>query len=259
MSVKQLVDHPVFTWGVLGVIAFNAVLIGIGTYFESPVLGTLEWMCVWIFVIEIALKFYARTSTKEFFFDGWNLFDLVIVGSAFVPNISGAATVLRVLRIFRILRLVKGIDELRLIVNVLVRSLQSMAYIALLMFICFYVYAIVAVELFGPTQAEYATLHEAFFSLFRSLTAEDWTDLRYDGVAQSNYWLVTAFHVSWVILATFLLINLVVGAIINNYQEVQEIEKHSKSNASEIDKRIIEISQELNELLKARAGKTDET
>ena len=68
---------------------------------------------------------------------------------------------------------------------------------------------------------EYGTLHEAFFSLFRSLTCEDWTDLRYDGLPHGNYWIVTVYHVSWIMLSTFLLINLVVGAVLNNYQEVQ--------------------------------------
>ena len=130
-----------------------------------------------------------------------------------------------------------------------------MTYISLLMFICFYVYAIMAVELFGPTQAEYATLHESFFSLFRSLTAEDWTDLRYDGLGGANYWLVTLFHVSWIILSTFLLINLVVGAVINNYNEVQEIEKHEKLGLNDVDKQIIEASKKLQHLLAIRQAK----
>ena len=253
MKVRELVDKPAFAWTILGVIVFNGVLIGVGTYKTYPIFGVLEWICVWIFVVELVLKFYAADSSKTFLREPWNVFDLIIVGSAFVPNVSSATTVLRILRVLRIFRLVKGVRELRLIVDVLARSLHSMMYIALLMFICFYVYAVMAVELFGATQVEYATLHEAFFSLFRSLTAEDWTDLRYDGVTAGNYWLVTTFHVSWILLSTFLLVNLVVGAVINNYQEVQEIEKHAKSSASDLDKRIMELSRELESLLRIRA------
>ena len=59
------------------------------------------------------------------------------------------------------------------------------------------------------------------------------------------------------VLATFLLVNLVVGAVINNYHEVQEIEKHQNSTASDIDKRIIELSKELQTLLQVRAARSD--
>ena len=257
MTLKQFVNHPVFSWFILGVILFNSALIGIGTYVEYPIMHILEKICVWIFLVEIVLKFIVRDSTKAFVSDAWNIFDVIIVASAFIPNVSSMATILRILRVFRIFRLVKGVSEMRLIVNVLIKSTRSMTYISMLMFICFYVYAIIAVELFGETQAAYSTLHESFFSLFRSLTAEDWTDLRYEGVEKSDYWLVTLFHVSWIILRPFLLINLVVGAVINNYNEVQEIEKHEELVLDDVDKRIIELSSELQTLLTVRAQKAN--
>ena len=256
MNVKAIVNSNAFGRAILGVIIFNALLIGASTYHKLPVFHVLEWVCIWIFVAEIALKFYARESVKSFFSSGWNVFDIIVVGSAFVPNISTIATLLRVLRVFRVLRLVDGLEELRLIVGVLIRSLSSMMYIGLLMFICFYIYAVMGVELFGERQPfHYGTLHEAFFSLFRSLTCEDWTDLRYDGVGEGgNYWIVTIFHVSWIMISTFLLINLVVGAVLNNYQEAHTIEiKKKEAVAPEtLDARIAEVSKELNELLEQK-------
>ena len=68
---------------------------------------------------------------------------------------------------------------------------------------------------------------------------------------------MTLFHVSWIILSTFLLINLVVGAVINNYNEVQEIEKHEELGLDDVDKRIIELSSELQTLLTVRAQKAN--
>lgn len=255
MNTKAIINSNAFGRAILGVIIFNAALIGISTYRDYAILHTLEWVCIWIFVVELALKFYARRSTASFFGNGWNIFDIVVVGSAFVPNISTIATLLRVLRVFRVLRLVDGLDELRLIVSVLIKSLSSMVYIALLMFICFYIYAVLGVELFSKGQpAEYGTLHEAFFSLFRSLTCEDWTDLRYNGLPHGNYWVTTLFHVSWIMISTFLLINLVVGAVLNNYQEVHAIEKRQKDELEPetLDMRIAAVSKELNELLEQR-------
>jgi voltage-gated sodium channel len=254
MDIKAIVNSGAFSKSILGVIVFNAILIGLSTYMVHPMIHTLEWVCIWIFVAELGLKFYARESTSAFFRSGWNIFDIIVVGSAFVPNISTIATLLRVLRVFRVLRLIDGLAELRLIVSVLVRSLSSMLYVGLLMFICFYIYAVMGVELFAAGQPnEYGTLHEAFFSLFRSLTCEDWTDLRYAGLDSNNYWVVTIFHVSWICIGTFLLINLVVGAVLNNYQEVHEEQKTNEAVAPEgLDERIATLSKELNQLLEQK-------
>ena len=249
---KRVVDNSWFVRVVIGVISFNAFLIGLATYITSPAINALEWVCVAFFLVEIVIRFRASASIKAYLSDPWNWFDVIIVSTAFVPNIASGTTVLRLLRVFRVLRLVNGIYELRLIVNVLVRSLRSMAYISLLMFICFYVYAIIGTEFFSSSQPEYSTLHETFFTLFRSLTAEDWTDLRYDGLPGQNYWFVTTYHVTWILLSTFLLINLVVGAVINNYNEVQEIERHRHLSEEDLDGRIAELAQELQTLIRQR-------
>lgn len=250
MNVKATINHNAFGKAILGVIVFNAVLIGISTYKPYPILYTLEWICIWIFVAEIALKFYARENTRDYFRSGWNIFDIIVVGSAFVPNVTTIATLLRVLRVFRVLRLVDGLAELRLIVSVLIKSLSSMAYIALLMFICFYIYAVMGVEMFGKVlPAEFGSLQEAFFTLFRVLTCDAWAELRGAGLEHGNYWVVTAYFVSWVMVSTFLLINLVVGAVLNNYQVVHEKEKMKGLSAEDLDLRIIELSRELSQLL----------
>jgi len=255
------------------VILINAVIIGIDTYIDSPWLHFVEQVCLWIFVIEIALKYTFRYSTREYFADGWNIFDIVIVGAAFVPEIDSLATVLRVARVFRVLRLVKTIPELRVIVNVLIRSMISMSYIALLMAIVFFIYGVIGVQLFGEKQPEFATLHESLFTLFRALTAEDWTDVRYDGIDEHgyNYWLVTGYHVSWILLSTIIMINLVIGAILDNYQIVQreearrrrlrETQKVLKEQGVDADtaakmeqQRIDELLDELREILVRRKG-----
>jgi voltage-gated sodium channel len=255
MNAKAMINHSAFGKAILGVIIFNAVLIGISTYEPYPILHTLEWICIWIFVIEIALKFYARESSGAYFRNGWNIFDMVVVGSAFVPDITTIATLLRVLRVFRVLRLVDGLAELRLIVTVLIQSLSSMAYIALLMFICFYIYAVMGVEMFGKVlPSEFGNLQESFFTLFRVLTCDAWAELRGAGLEHGNYWVVTAYFVSWVMISTFLLINLVVGAVLNNYQTVHEKEKMKDLSAEDVDQRIAELSRELSQLLQHKLG-----
>ena len=81
----------------------------------------------------------------------------------------------------------------------------------------------------------FGTLGEAMFTLFRELTGEDWTDLRYNHITAYEYGYIKAsptiinvYHISWFILAAFLLLNLVTGTILNNYQLVMEYSHDEK-------------------------------
>lgn len=260
--LRRLVESASFNGFIIGVIVLNAVFIGVSTYTDNPAMvrtiAALEAACVAVFLVEIGLRFLVRKSTRAFFRDGWNVFDLVIVVSAFVPASNGVGPLLRILRVFRVLRLIKTVPELRLIVNVLVRSVASMKYVALLATIMFYVYAVIGVKLFGaedhPMHAHFGSIHEACFTLFRILTGDDWTQMRYE-LGQSGYPVAafTAFQVSWILVATFLLVNLIVGAVINNYQKVQEIEQHRTLAPDASERRLRELVQEIDAILQVRA------
>lgn len=133
MSVKDFVHSRTFSNAVLFVIIVNALLIGIETYTPCCVIRASQQVCLYLFVVEIGLKFLYRRSTHSFFADAWNIFDIIVVGAAFIPSVGGVTTSLRVLRVFRVLRIVKSIPELRRIVFVLGRSIVSMGYIGLLL------------------------------------------------------------------------------------------------------------------------------
>lgn len=262
MRIRNLVQSAPFNNFIIAVIVVNAVLIGLSTYLTDPVtlriIAGLEAICVLIYIVEITLRFAARDSTSAFFRDGWNIFDIVIIIAALIPASNGIGPVLRILRVFRVLRLVKTIPELRLIVTVLLRSVASMKYVALLAALLFYVYAVIGVKLFGsdghPMQPYFASIHEACFTLFRILTGDDWTQMRYE-LAQSGRPLTafTAYQVSWIVVATFLLVNLIVGAVINNYQKVQDIEQHRSLAPDTSDRRLRELVQELDAILNSRS------
>ena len=259
--IRGLVESALFNTFVVTVIVLNAVLIGLSTYVTDASLlraiGATEAICIAIFIAELVLRFLARDSAAAFFRNGWNIFDLVIIIAAVVPASGGIGPILRILRVFRVLRLVKAIPELRLIVDVLLRSVASMKYVSLLAAILFYVYAVIGVKLFGgdghPMQPYFTNIHEACFTLFRILTGDDWTQMRYE-LAESGQPLgaFTVFQVSWILVATFLLVNLIVGAVINNYQKVQEIEQHRLLAPDTSERRVRELVRELDAILKAR-------
>lgn len=265
MNFRNLVQSPSFNNFIIAVILVNAILIGLGTYLSDPtalrVIAWIETVCVVIYLVEIVLRFLARDSTRSFFSDGWNIFDLVIVVAALVPASNGIGPVLRILRVFRVLRLIKTIAELRLIVTVLLRSVVSMKYVSMLALILFYVYAVIGVKLFGshghPMQPYFSSIHEACFTLFRILTGDDWTQMRYE-LAQAGHPLAafTAYQVSWIVVATFLLVNLIVGAVINNYQKVQDIEDHRSLAPDTSERRLRELVRELDAILNSRANES---
>jgi voltage-gated sodium channel len=262
MNIRTLVQSAAFNNFIIAVIVVNSVLIGLSTYVTNTttlrVIAGVEAVCVVIYLVEVVLRFKARDSTAAFVRDGWNIFDIVIVVSALIPASNGIGPVLRILRVFRVLRLVKTIPELRMIVTVLIRSVASMKYVALLAFILFYIYAVIGVKLFGshghPMQAYFASIHEACFTLFRILTGDDWTQMRYE-LAQAGQpmWAFTAYQVTWIVIATFLLVNLIVGAVINNYQRVQDIEDHRSLAPDRSEQRLRELVQELDAILIARS------
>ena len=264
-KIHSFVYNKKFEMFIMGVILINCTAIGAETYQSTEAIRNINLVCLIIYTIEIALRFMVRKSVKDFFKDGWNIFDLFIVISGYIPedisSNSSVITAVRVLRVFRILKIFKTSLEFRLIVSVMIRSLKSLTYNALVMFIFMYVFAIAGIYFFklpnaataSPEQQEalvrlyeiaphapansddpYGTLPEALFTLLRCMTGDDWTDLRYNLVTasrmnliQASPALVTGFHILWYMFAAFLLINLVVGAVINNYQEIMEKEKQN--------------------------------
>lgn len=259
---------------ITGIIILNSVLIGVETYTDNLTVKMIQQGILYIFTFEILMRFIAAKSIKEFFCDGWNVFDLTLVLIGYIPETLFASasmmTALRVLRVFRILRLLRASKEIKLIVTVLVKSMTSMFYNLVLFLIFVYLYAIAGVSMFrlpdpstleGEQLANYekymevapnapsnspdpfGDLGEAIFTLFRELTGEDWTDLRYNHITASEYGLIhvnsaviTTYHVSWFCLAVFLLLNLVTGAVINNYQIAIDEEDERKKDKSDSSK-----------------------
>lgn len=270
---EQLTTNKVFEWFITIIILVNSILIGVETYTDDATIKLIQQCILYIFTFEIVMRFIAAKSIKGFFNDGWNLFDLSLVLIGYIPDTlfanASMMTALRVLRVFRVLRLLRSAKEIKLIVTVLVKSMKSMSYNLILFLIFVYLYAIAGVSMFrlpnpdtleGEQKAKYeqymeiapnaptnspdpfGDLGEAIFTLFRELTGEDWTDLRYNHITASEYGLInvnsaviTTYHVSWFCLAAFLLLNLVTGAVINNYQlamdEAEDKKVHQKAAA----------------------------
>lgn len=269
-ACKALTTNKGFELSIIAVILINSILIGVETYTDDTTIKLIQKIILGVFTIEIALRFVAADNIKAFFTDGWNIFDLTLVIIGYIPEtlFANASMMmsLRVLRVFRVLRLLRTAKEIKVIITVLIRSFSAMFYNVVLFIIFVYLYSIIGVSLFklpdpnmltgedkvryeqyveiapnAPTNSPdpFGTLGESMFTLFRELTGEDWTDLRYNHITASEYGVIKVgptvinmYHISWFVLAAFLLLNLVTGAIINNYQAVrEENEKKDKTCA----------------------------
>ncbi|MDX1739391.1 MAG: ion transporter, partial [Alphaproteobacteria bacterium] len=127
--IYNLVEHKTFKRAILAVIVLNAIILGLETTeFAQGNLGTLlvfiDKICLGIFCIEIALKLVAHRFS--FFKNGWNIFDLLIVSIAFIPDAGGLA-VLRTLRIFRAFRLLSAVPSMRRLVAALLKSIPGVS------------------------------------------------------------------------------------------------------------------------------------
>ncbi len=242
---KRIAESSRFQNFITGVILFAGALVGVETYpemarrFAAP-MHVLDQVVLWIFMAEIAIKMIAEGRRPwRYFYDGWNVFDFVIVAGAFMPFAAQYATVLRLLRLLRVLKLVRALPRLQLLVGALLKSIPSMAYVSLLLVMLFYVYAVAAVFMWGENDpVHFGNLQISFLSLFRAVTLEDWTDLMYIQMyGCENYGYDTAremctashaspvggaiFFVSFILVGTMIFLNLFIGVILSGMDEAQ--------------------------------------
>lgn len=266
-TCKKIVYGKPFDFFITIIILINSVLIGVQTTYDNPTIEFVQTVILYIFTLEILMRYIAAGNSREFFASGWNVFDLVLVLIGWIPTSVGRGSTmmaLRVLRVFRVLRLLRTASEIKLIVSVLIKSMKSLFYNGILFVIFMYLFAVAGVSMFKLPDPDtlsgekleayeyvmadasqcpdpYGSIDETFFTLFRVLTGDDWTDLRYNLVMATKCNLidvspsvVTIYHVAWVCFAAFLLLNLVTGAVINNYQismDEAESRKAVKSNS----------------------------
>ena len=108
---RRIADSGVFQGFILVVIVLNAITLGIQTYDVSSglesVLTLFDEIFLVIFVVEIATRVAAFGGRpQDFFRDGWNIFDFVVVGAALLPGVRENITLLRIVRLLRVLRVV---------------------------------------------------------------------------------------------------------------------------------------------------------
>ena len=147
---------------------------------------------------------------------------------------------LRLLRTVRLIKVMRRIRSIRIILWTFLQSLKALPYVALLMGMAYFVYAVIGMQLFGnilPTPdsalheyANFGTFFQTLLLLFRMTTGEGWPDVMMsctsdkpcqplaDSQLCGSSFAAYFYFVSFVLVSTFLLLNLLVAVILDNFE-----------------------------------------
>ena len=292
-TCSSICRSPLFQRTIIVTILLAGIVVGAQTYREFAlkhvkILTLLDGIILTIFVLEALIKILAEGNRPlNYFKNPWNVFDFAIVAACLlepVLQVGGAfLPVLRLARILRVLRLVTAIPKLQVLVSCLLKSLPSMFYVSILLFLLFYVYGTMAVFLYGENDPiHFRNLQTSILSLFRVVTLEDWTDVMYINMYGSNAYGystedlnkwnpnssasplgASVFFVSFVLVGTMIVLNLVIGVIMNSMDESneemsiqQEIKRRRerpepiRDGIDDLQKRMKELTEEMSVIKK---------
>ncbi|MBT3568660.1 MAG: ion transporter [Opitutae bacterium] len=278
---------------IIGIILFAGLLVGVQTYKEFAnrhieILTFLDSIVLAIFTLEAVIKILAEGKRPiNYFRNAWNVFDFLIVTvclmEPLLPLDAEFLPVLRLARILRVLRLVTVVPKLQLIVGTLLKSIPSMFYVCILLFLLFYMYGAMGVFLYGDNDPiHFRNLQTALLSLFRVTTLEDWTDVMYINMYGSDNYGYTPedlarwtpvptasplgaafFFVSFVLIGTMVVLNLVIGVIMNSMDEMnaemalneriklrRELEDPIREGMEDFHERFLELNEEIQVIKK---------
>jgi voltage-gated sodium channel len=264
-TCARIVASAWFDFLIFGVIIANAVVLGLDTYDSirrdaGGLLHTLNDVFLGVFVVELAIRLgaYGRRP-QDFFKSGWNVFDFVVIGAAFLPGLRENSTLLRLVRLARVLRVIRLLPELRLLITAVGRSLPGLASLTVMAVILLYVYGIVGWLVFGDALPdEYGNIGDAMLTLFLLLSLENLPSVVERGMEVSD-WAVP-YYVSFVLIAAFLVLNILIGVVINSLDEARELEwermqserrEAAADGVDEVDDRRVVLLGHLHELRRA--------
>ena len=221
---EKLRSNKLFETEVIAIIVLSAMTIGARTYDEvsqfEQWLTYLDVAVTIFFLVELLIRMAAERNLTNFFKKGWNIFDFLIVTASLIPMDDSEMVLLaRLLRIFRVLRLVSMIPELRLLLVALIKSIPRMGYVALLMFIIFYIYAAVGSFIFHTVDEQlWGNIALAMLTLFQVATFESWaTAVLYPTMEQYPYaWI---YFLTFIFLNAFIFLNMMIGIVLDVMQK----------------------------------------
>ena len=246
--LQEFFESKFFQKGIVILIVLNSIFIGLET---SPrvmdnygeLIDNFDLVILALFTLEIIGKIY--TYRLSFFKNGWNVFDFAIITISILPA-AGSFSIFRALRIVRTLRLLKNIPKLRLIIESLLNSIPSIGWIAVLLGIVYYIFAVIGTNMFGAGYPAYfGDLGKSLYTLFQIMTLESWSSAIarpvMDGVP-----FAAIYFIVFILIATYTTLNIFIAIVVNTMNEV------SLQDLKEEEQHILDFVKNENEKILQR-------
>ncbi|UJR22467.1 hypothetical protein I4U23_025525 [Adineta vaga] len=263
LKIWWFVTSPPFEYAIFSLIMINTIVLAM-KYHKQPdnyskALDYLNIVFTTIFGLEFVLKM-AAFRFKNYFSDPSNCSDFIIVVGSVIDIVytdliarfwkiqqPGTNVIsINFFRLFRVMRLVKVLSRgegIRTLLWTFIKSFQALPYVALLIAMLFFIYAVIGMQMFGKIAMDedteinnnnnFQTFFNSLLVLFRSATGEAWQEIMYacgpsanakcDSRSRSrrdeycgSYFAIPYF-LSFYILCSFLIINLFVAVIMDNF------------------------------------------
>ncbi|XP_047438720.1 calcium channel, voltage-dependent, L type, alpha 1D subunit, a isoform X5 [Mugil cephalus] len=252
-----VVNSTGFEYIMFVLIMLNTLCLAVQHYGQSAlfnyVMDILNMVFTAVFTVEMVLKLIAF-KPRHYFTDAWNTFDaLIVVGSVVdiaiteVNNTEDSARIsITFFRLFRVMRLVKLLSRgegIRTLLWTFIKSFQALPYVALLIAMLFFIYAVIGMQVFGKVAMvdgsqinrnnNFQTFPQAVLLLFRCATGEAWQDIMLACMPgklcdpESDYnpgeemtcgsGFAIIYFITFYMLCAFLIINLFVAVIMDNF------------------------------------------
>ncbi|XP_045456510.1 muscle calcium channel subunit alpha-1-like [Melitaea cinxia] len=266
---SQRFEYVIFFFIVLNTIALMMKYHGAKARYKQ-LLDYLNMILTTVFMLEFVFKL-AAFRFKNYFGDAWNTTDFILVVGSIIDivvtqvnenktstegglsNEGKEGTHLKYItffRLFRAMRLIKLLsrgERIRTLLWTFIKSFQALPYVALLIVLLFFIYAVVGMQLFGKVKEDdevitannnFQTFGGALMVLFRSATGEAWQEIMMalstnddetgvqpgciaadgdDSEEVCGTRLAFPYFISFSLLCTFLIINLFVAVIMDNF------------------------------------------
>jgi voltage-gated sodium channel len=218
---------------VVVLIIVNAILLGLETYDDidsryGDELGRLNEVFLALFTVEILIRIAAYGAHPlRYFRSGWNIFDFVVVFSAYLPFVRESVTLLRIVRLLRVTRVLSVLPGLRVVMYGMLRSIPPLTSVGVLIFFLLYVYAMLGWAWFGDYDPEnFGDVGRALLTLFQLLTLEGWNEVL-DTTMEYTSW-AWVYFVSFILIGSFLVLNVVIAIVLNSVDEAREEEQRRR-------------------------------
>ncbi|XP_076614517.1 calcium channel, voltage-dependent, L type, alpha 1D subunit, a isoform X1 [Chaetodon auriga] len=252
-----VVNSTGFEYIMFVLIMLNTLCLAVQHYGQSAlfnyVMDILNMVFTAVFTVEMVLKLIAF-KPRHYFADAWNTFDaLIVVGSVVdiaiteVNNTEDSARIsITFFRLFRVMRLVKLLSRgegIRTLLWTFIKSFQALPYVALLIAMLFFIYAVIGMQVFGKVAMvdgthinrnnNFQTFPQAVLLLFRCATGEAWQEIMLACMPgklcdpESDYnpgeemtcgsGFAIVYFITFYMLCAFLIINLFVAVIMDNF------------------------------------------